>query len=89
MDHLPQNMEPEHYIIRIKGHLAPRWSEWFENMTITQTESGETILDGRVADQSALHGLLAKIRDLNLTILAVTRVEAGSPEIKKGEGGEE
>ncbi len=81
MDNLPQSTEPEHYTIRIKGHLAPRWSEWFENMTITQTESGETILDGRVADQSALHGLLAKIRDLNLTILAVTRVDAESPEI--------
>ncbi len=70
-----QSTEPEHYAIRIEGHLAARWSEWFEGMTITHTESGETILAGRVADQAALHGLLAKVRDLNLIIVSVSRDE--------------
>jgi hypothetical protein len=63
------------YVIRIKGHLDPRWSEWFEGLTVTQTESGETVLSGPVVDQSALHGLLARIRDLNLTLVSVTWVE--------------
>ncbi len=67
--------EAAHYTIRIEGHLAARWSEWFEGMTITHTESGETILAGRVADQAALHGLFAKVRDLNLIIVSVSRVE--------------
>ena len=68
-------LRAEHYMIRVKGHLDPRWSEWFEGLTVTQTKSGETVLSGPVADQSALHGLLARIRDLNLTLVSVTRVE--------------
>jgi hypothetical protein len=64
------------YEIRVKGHLDPRWSEWFEGLTVTRTASGETILFGSIVDQAALHGLLAKIRDLNLTLISVTRAEA-------------
>jgi len=64
------------YEIRVKGHLDPRWSEWFQGLAVTRTESGETILSGPVVDQAALHGLLAKIRDLNLTLISVTRAEA-------------
>lgn len=75
MSDTSQHDPMEHYVIRIKGHLAPRWSEWFEGMTITHTEAGETILSGFIEDQSALHGLLAKVRDLNLPLLSVTRVE--------------
>lgn len=81
MDNLSQPTEPDHYTIRIKGHLAPRWSEWFAGMAITQTESGETLLSGLIADQAALHGLLAKIRDLNLALVSVTPVEPKSPTI--------
>ena len=66
---------PDYYTIRLKGHLDPRRSEWFEGLAMTQTESGETVLSGPVADQTALHGLLAKIRDLNLTLISVTRAE--------------
>ena len=65
---------PEQYVIRIKGHLDPRWSEWFEGLTVTQTGSGDTILSGPVADQAALHGLLVRIRDLNLTLVSVNPI---------------
>jgi hypothetical protein len=63
----------ERYAITVKGHLDPCWSEWFEGLAMAYTESGETILSGPVADQAALHGLLMKIRDLNLTLIAVNR----------------
>jgi len=66
--------QPSHYEIRIKGHLAPRWAEWFAGLTMTYTASGETVLSGSVEDQAALHGVLAKVRDLNLTLIAVNRI---------------
>jgi hypothetical protein len=69
------------YEIRIKGHLAPYWSQMFDGMQLTQTQNGETILAGAVADQAALHGLLAKIRDLNLTLVSVIRVKFTQTEI--------
>ena len=65
----------EFYEIRIKGHLAPSWSETFDGMQLTLTQDGETLLRGAVTDQAALHGLLARIRDLNLTLISVTRVK--------------
>lgn len=62
------------YHIRIKGALGPAWSEWFDGFTITYADtSGETTLSGHVPDQAALHGLLAKIRDLNLELISVER----------------
>ncbi len=67
--------EKEFYEIRIEGHLAPSWSETFDGMLLTLTPDGETLLTGAVTDQAALHGLLARIRDLNLTLLSVTRVK--------------
>jgi hypothetical protein len=67
--------QPEYYVIRVRGHLEPRWAEWFSGLTLTHTEAGETILAGPVADQAALHGLLVRIRDLNLTLVSVARVE--------------
>ena len=68
-----------YYRIWIEGHLGPGWSEWFGGMTVTQTASGETLLSGPVVDQAALHGLLARIRDLNLTLVAVIRVGSAEP----------
>lgn len=65
------------YCIRIKGHLDARWSDWFEGMTITCTPEGETQLIGPVVDQAALHGLLVKVRDLGLPLLAVTLTQPG------------
>jgi hypothetical protein len=65
----------EFYEIRVKGHLASFRSETFDGMQITLTADGETTLRGEVMDQAALHGLLARIRDLNLVLISVSRVE--------------
>jgi hypothetical protein len=67
--------QPIPYEIRVKGHLAPRWSESFVGMKIAYTESGETILSGPIEDQAALHGMLGRIRDLNLTLISVNQME--------------
>lgn len=72
--------KPGRYEIRIKGHLANRWADWFEGMTITLEENGETLLSGPVADQAALHGLLRKVRDLGMPLVAVIHVEPGNPD---------
>ena len=63
------------YQIRVKGKLDEKWSDWFDGFTITPQASDETLLTGPVADQGALHGLLAKIRDLALPLLSIERVE--------------
>jgi hypothetical protein len=63
------------YQITVKGHLDAKWSPWFDGFAITPQANDETILTGPVADQSALHGLLAKIRDLGLPLLSVARGE--------------
>jgi hypothetical protein len=65
----------EFYNIRIEGHLAPSWSAMFDGMQIILTPDGGTNLSGPVADQAALHGLLARIRDLNLILISVNRVD--------------
>jgi hypothetical protein len=64
---------PDIYQIRVKGHLGSQWSAWFDGMTITNQPNGEALLAGPVTDQSALHGLLIKIRDLGLPLLAITQ----------------
>jgi hypothetical protein len=66
--------QPIVYQIRLKGHLGRQWTEWFEGLTITLEENGDTLLTGPVADQAALHGLLRKVRDLGLPLLSVMRV---------------
>lgn len=70
------------YAIRVKGHLAHHWSSWFADMAIANETNGEAVLTGSLADQSALHGILAKVRDLGLPLLSVTLIEAdgGAPE---------
>ena len=60
------------YQIRIQGHLGTEWTDWFEGLSITLQDNGETLLSGPVVDQAALHGLLRKVRDLGLPLLAVT-----------------
>jgi hypothetical protein len=61
--------------IRIKGQLDEHWSEWFEGLTIAHTAEGDTVLNGQIDDQAALHGLLSKLRDLGLSIGSVNAVE--------------
>jgi hypothetical protein len=67
----------ETYRIRIEGHLAAHWADWFDGMTITRLESGETVIEGPIVDQAALHGMLNHIRDLGLPLLSVDRIESG------------
>lgn len=69
--------QPTIYQIRIKGQLGCQWTDWFEGLTITLEAGGETLLTGPVVDQAALHGLLKKVRDLGMPLLAVNRVEPG------------
>ena len=65
------------YRIRVGGHLDSGRSEWFEGLRLTCEANGETVLSGPVVDEAALHGVLAKVRDLGLPPLAVNRVEPG------------
>lgn len=59
------------YQFRIKGHLSQQWMNWFEGLTVTLEEDGNTLLSGPVIDQPALHGILKKIRDLGMPLLSV------------------
>lgn len=63
---------PEYYEIKIKGHLDQHWSDWFAGMKLTYLEGDETLLSGPLPDQAALHGLLERIRDLNMTLISVS-----------------
>jgi hypothetical protein len=67
------------YEIRVKGHLGPRWAARFEGMTLTRDGDGTTVIHGPVVDQAALHGLLARVRDLGIPLLSVTQVEPDHP----------
>jgi hypothetical protein len=62
---------PEYYEIKIKGHLDPYWSDWFAGVKLEHLEGDETLLSGVLPDQAALHGLLERIRDFNMTLISV------------------
>jgi hypothetical protein len=66
--------EPAIYHIQVWGQLDQKWVDWFDGFTITPI-NGETLLTGLITDQAALHGILAKIRDLGLSIISVRRAE--------------
>ncbi len=77
-DEISKNIDshqPMNYQIRIKGHLGDQWAEWFEGMTITLEDNGNTIITGMVVDQAALHGLLKKVRDLGLPLISVSPLD--------------
>ena len=65
---------PGLYEIRIEGHLDHRWAGWFDGLTLTLEDNGDTLLTGPVVDQAALHGLLRKVRDLGMPLVSVMRV---------------
>ncbi len=72
----PDPRQPGVYQIKIKGHLGDQWSDWFEGLTITREEDGDTALTGPVVDEAALHGLLKKVRDLGMSLLSVNQVDS-------------
>jgi hypothetical protein len=63
------------FSIRVQGHLDARWSAWFDGMVVTTQKDGTTLIEGRVADQAALFGLLLKMRDMGLPLLSVIRAD--------------
>ena len=68
------------YQIRLQGHLGDQWTAWFEGMTIILEDNGGTMITGSVTDQSALHGLLKKVRDLGMPLLSVICIEPVQPD---------
>jgi hypothetical protein len=64
-----------HYQLRVEGVLDAGWSAWFDGLALTSDEPGQTAIAGPVADQAALHGLLAKVRDLGLPLISVHRIQ--------------
>jgi hypothetical protein len=80
-DRLNPPTEPEAltvYQIRVKGQLGRQWADWFEGLSVTPEDNGETLLAGPVVDQAALHGLLKKVRDLGLPLLSVNAAPCGA-----------
>ena len=69
------DVRPEIYQIVVKGHLDGAWSDWFDGLAVTPVDNGQTILTGAIVDQTALHGVLIKIRDLGLPLLSLVRIE--------------
>ncbi|RPJ32175.1 MAG: hypothetical protein EHM35_11730 [Planctomycetaceae bacterium] len=74
---------PEYYEIKIRGHLDQCWSDWFADLKLTHLEGNQTLLSGSLPDQAALHGLLERIRDLNLTLISVSW---GDPSAQQSDG---
>ena len=72
--------EARRYEIRLAGHLDAHWATWFDGLAVSHQGDGTTVIRGSVADQSALHGLLQRVRDLGLPLVSVTRVETDEPD---------
>ncbi|MBK7450187.1 MAG: hypothetical protein IPJ47_12500 [Anaerolineales bacterium] len=70
------------YEIRLMGHLDAQWMTWFDGLTITLEENGDTLISGPVADQSALHGILRRVRDLGMPLVSVVQINSTEKEKK-------
>jgi hypothetical protein len=68
------------YEIRVAGHLAPRWSTWFDGLSVVTEAEGTTVIRGPVVDQAALHGLLQKLRDVGIPLISLTPIPSNAPE---------
>jgi hypothetical protein len=73
-----QALSPTTYEIRIKGHIDEKWDEWFYDLALTHERDGTTTLRGPLPDQTALHSVLDRIRDMNLPLVSVTQIQPGS-----------
>ena len=71
------------YQIKINGHLGCQWTDWFEGLTITLQEDGDTLLTGPVVDQAALHGLLKKVRDLGMPLVSVHQIQFNETDLEQ------
>jgi hypothetical protein len=81
--------QPKLFQIRIQGHLSQQWQDWFEGLTLTLEEDGNTLLSGPIVDQSALHGILKKIRDLGIPLLSINSIgpnQSTSPDVSQVKG---
>lgn len=76
-----EHRETGWYEIRLKGHLDARWAAWFDGLRLTRERDGTTILAGPIVDQSELHGVLQKVRDLGLPLLSVSCIDPGQPDV--------
>ncbi|MBZ0281122.1 MAG: hypothetical protein K8L97_10295 [Anaerolineae bacterium] len=82
--HLHPETDPDKpliYQIRVTGHLGHQWADWFGGLTISLEDNGDTLLTGAVVDQSALHGLLKKIRDLGMPLISVIRIKPAQTDV--------
>ena len=75
---------PEVYQIRVRSHLGSDWTDWFEGLTITLEEDGDTLLTGPVVDKAAMHGLLKKVRDVGLSLVSVNPVQCNQAQVEDG-----
>lgn len=67
------------YEIRVKGYLSPRWTAWFDGLSLTAEDDGTTVIRGPVVDQAALHGVLQRLRDVGIPLIALTQVPSDAP----------
>jgi hypothetical protein len=80
----PAHTGTERYEIRVKGHLGPRWTAWFDELSLSTHDDGTTVIEGPIADQAALHGLLQKLRDLGIPLVSLTQIPPDTTATQKG-----
>ena len=79
-----ESCQPAIYQIRVRSHLSTEWTDWFEGLTITLQDNGDMLLTGPVIDQAALYGLLKKVRDLGMPLIAVNPIQSDDTSLEEG-----